>query len=513
MIGERPISTGERPGGNAIQTIVLVLAVCLGLAQPAYAKAAGSAWSLCAFASQARDCRPIVKPRLEPGAPITTLTRLYRPPMAGAETVVRIQAMASSEVWWNGALLGRNGRVGADPAAERPGRFTAEFIVPSAWVRADQNRVTVRLSAQHLWPPVASAVHVLDVGPRQDPLRDLVRRYLPTLGMMGLIALAFGHAIGLAWRDDDQEAWLIAALAGTVLTQAAFEASRLLVNYPYPFHTPRLAAIAGLAAVTSVLTARIAANRFASAWRNSVTAVTAALAVAALVLSPPYDDKAVGAMIVGATMALGCAGWGVVRRIPGARAAFVAFGLVIVAASLDGGLFLDAGCYLAFAAAFSWRFAADAIALRQSKAAELDLRGRTLAAETALERAHGARAATEPLVIRDGARLHRIAPSKIAYLKACDDYVEVCQQDGRRLLAPGGLAAMLGRLPPGFERVHRGYVVNLACVVAIERDAGGRRTVLLQGGERLPVGRKHASVLSSLSAPAPRRELGRAEVS
>ncbi len=422
--------------------------------------------------------------------------------MAGAETVVRIQAMASSEVWWNGALLGRNGRVGADPAAERPGRFTAEFIVPSAWVRADQNRVTVRLSAQHLWPPVASAVHVLDIGPRQDPLRDLVRRYLPTLGMMGLIALAFGHAIGLAWRDDDEETWLIAALAGVVLTQAAFEASRLLVNYPYPFHTPRLAAIAGLSAATGVLTARIAAKRFASAWRNPVTMVTMALAVAALTLLPPYDDKAVGAMLVGVAMALGCAGWGVARRMPGARVTFVALGMVIAAATLNGGLFLDAGCYIAFAAAFSWRFAKDAIALRRSKAAELELIGRTLAAETALERAHEAQAAMEPLLIRDGGRIHHVAPRKISYLKACDDYVEVCQQNGARLLAPGGLAAMLGRLPPGFARIHRSYIVNLSCVVAFERDASGRRTVRLQGGERLPVGRKHAGALPALSAPA-----------
>lgn len=144
-----------------------------------------------------------------------------------------------------------------------------------------------------------------------------------------------------------------------------------------------------------------------------------------------------------------------------------------------------------------WR-STDAIALRRSKAVELDLRGRTLAAETALEHAHRTQVPMEALVIRDGARVYRVAPNKIAYLKACDDYVEVCQQDGARLLAPGSLAATLRRLPPGFERIHRSYVVNLACVVAIERDAGGRRTLRLQGGERLPVGRKHASAVSGL---------------
>ncbi|MDQ4088228.1 MAG: hypothetical protein M3177_09520, partial [Pseudomonadota bacterium] len=113
---------------------------------------------------------------------------------------VRIAALASSEVRWNGQLIGRNGVPGGDRASEIPGRYFASFVVPPTLVRPGENFVTVRLSAEHLWLPVRRPVHILDVGPYDTSELPGRSVYLPALLALGAIAAAF--------------AWFAAAAAG-----------------------------------------------------------------------------------------------------------------------------------------------------------------------------------------------------------------------------------------------------------------------------------------------------------
>ncbi|WP_204270066.1 hypothetical protein, partial [Enterobacter hormaechei] len=65
--------------------------------------------------------------------------------------------------------------------------FTASFPVPWERLRAGGNLVEVRLSAHHRWVPVGRPVHRLAVGPPQEPLRGVLRAYLPTLIALGLL--------------------------------------------------------------------------------------------------------------------------------------------------------------------------------------------------------------------------------------------------------------------------------------------------------------------------------------
>src|SRR6185436_13745877 len=79
--------------------------------------------------------------------------------------MVWITAMASTEVRWNGVLVGRNGQPGPDRASERPGRFFANFTIPAELVRPGDNRLSLRLSAHNLWLPVRRPIHVIEVTP------------------------------------------------------------------------------------------------------------------------------------------------------------------------------------------------------------------------------------------------------------------------------------------------------------------------------------------------------------
>ena len=49
--------------------------------------------------------------------------------------MVWVSALASSEIRWNGILIGRNGQPGPDRASEIPGLYAATFEVPARLVR------------------------------------------------------------------------------------------------------------------------------------------------------------------------------------------------------------------------------------------------------------------------------------------------------------------------------------------------------------------------------------------
>ncbi|WP_421620671.1 LytR/AlgR family response regulator transcription factor [Alkalilimnicola ehrlichii] len=88
-------------------------------------------------------------------------------------------------------------------------------------------------------------------------------------------------------------------------------------------------------------------------------------------------------------------------------------------------------------------------------------------------------------------RGERLVPlDRIHSLRAEDKYVVVGHDDGE-LLLEDSLKALEQRFADRFLRVHRSALVALDRLQALERDALGRHQVVLQGGLRLPVSRRH----------------------
>lgn len=405
--------------------------------------------------------------------------------------MVWLTATASAEIYWNGVLVGRNGVPGPDAAHERPGRFVASVPVPAALVRPGPNRVSLKLSAHHLWLPVRRIVHVFEVTSYETPVLPGLGDYLPALLTMGalLAALAYFAAAALLDRRD-RDSRLLALAAATVMLQLIAEVSRAFVAYSYPWHLVRVTAIAALAAATAIIAAAYAARRFAPEWRLRAPALTAAAALTGLVLVPWYDIKALAAILAGAA-ALAACGWR-----GRSRAALAGAGLILLLMAWQLTAFLDRAYYLAMAGLLVLLVAEQVWALRRARR----LRDSEAARAAALEaRLREAEAAGERIVtLKDGARSHRVAESDIVSIRAADDYCDVTLADGRTLLVTANLSALLAGLPGGFVRVHKSHAVNRAYVEAVAPRPGGGRRLLLAGGAAIPVGRSYGDALALL---------------
>lgn len=413
--------------------------------------------------------------------------------------MVRVIALASAEVRWNGVPIGTNGVPGTDAASETPGLFVSTFVVPAALVRPGANLLWVRLSAHHLWLPVRTPVHVIEVGPYETPALPGLSDYLPALLTLGALAAALIYFAAAAWSDRaDRSARLLAGIAGAAILQLGIEVVRAFVAYTYPWHIARVEAIALLAALTAVLTAAYAARRFAPAWRMRIVAAATVASLASLIFAPWYDIKALGAILAGLLALAIAAARGVRDGRLGAWVGLAAAVLIAALMAWQRTAFLDQAYYFGVAALLVALVAEQAGILRLARRHGDSETARALALEGRLRRAE--EAGEKIVQLKDGNRVHRVAESDILFIKAADDYCEAALADGRTLLVTMTLARLLETLPVSFVRVHKSYAVNRAQVASVAPRPSGGRQLLLNGGAAIPVGRSYAGTLAPFSS-------------
>ncbi|WP_171012480.1 MULTISPECIES: LytTR family DNA-binding domain-containing protein [unclassified Sphingomonas] len=456
---------GERLSERLIAPLLLLFGlVALGIAAwpwpAAVVRPAAPPWWICPSNGVCNWGDPT---RTSLDAPVTVMRRVVRiaDPRQAEALAVDVTAMASAEVRWNGVPIGANGRVGPDRAHEVPGRFTASFPVPWERLRAGGNLVEVRLSAHHRWVPVGRPVHRLAVGPPQEPLRGVLRAYLPTLIALGLLLATL--LLQLLARTGR----VIALLNGIVLAQAVAEASKLMLTYAYPWQVTRLFAVALLAGVGALLLAWMAGALVERRARMLLLAT--ALAVGCAWLLPAWDAKTLWALRAGASAALAAAALGRGRM----RAALGGYGLALLWASLVPG-FLDSGYYL-LAAAFL------AIAAIPKRAVPVEA---------------PPPAAPAYVTLPHGNAQHRVASGDLLHAQAEDDYCRVHLADGRSLLVTANLGSLVRMAAPHMIRVHRSHAINGAKLAVVHR--GG--PIELVDGTSIPVGRTYRAALAAWSA-------------
>jgi DNA-binding LytR/AlgR family response regulator len=107
---------------------------------------------------------------------------------------------------------------------------------------------------------------------------------------------------------------------------------------------------------------------------------------------------------------------------------------------------------------------------------------------------------TVPVDALRGGGTRLLPRSSILYLQAHGDYVRVASTDGRFLLR-ARLSDLEERwAPAGFARVHRGFLVNLRCVVEVRPRLNGTAVLGMADGAEVPIARRHVADL--------RRKLG-----
>lgn len=176
---------------------------------------------------------------------------------------VWISLRAGSSSWWDGALLGHNGRPGADRASEVPG--LVDWVVPLDHAQATPgiHVLTIRASSflhstRFSGADFFVATGTLD-GLAHAPLRNWLGVAVAFGGM--LAALAFFAVLVRRSGPPRRAALLLLALGGVALLLLLVESARTLFGYTYPLHAWRLRAVVWLTLITALLLPAYLASR------------------------------------------------------------------------------------------------------------------------------------------------------------------------------------------------------------------------------------------------------------
>jgi hypothetical protein len=471
---------------------VLIIAGLL-LAFSTAARAQQPRWEICRGAvgpagPSLADCRPLVG-IVDPQGREIWLRAAVPPRQGDGHKAVFVVGAASSEVWFNGVRLGANGQPGPTALAERPGRYQAEWPIPDALWHPVRNELVVRMSAFHVGMRFKSPIGWLGVGAAKQP------SLLPVLAVTfvaagALAASAFGFGAIYAMRRTGSSL-MLAGLSGVAALQALVESLRHLWRYDYPVHAWRMTGIWLLALAFALLLVAWAGSRFLPRWRAPLLAA-AAVMLPLTWFVPGFDIKTWVELMIGVALAGVAALGGVHARLPGARPTLAWLVLFLALAALQPFWLLDISFFVLAAALVLPLLIAEVVRLGR------DDRDR----EAALTRAAGQ---PDRLTVASARGVQLVPISEILAAVGADDYVELRLAGGRCLLHATRLDRLEDQLPPGFLRIHRSVIANLAHVQSLERD-GGRWRLHMREGPPLPVSRPRLPALrEALDEPVPLR--------
>lgn len=421
-----------------------------------------------------RGCRLVPRHRIDAQKRMIWVVAQVRGTTSGPMRLY-ISSMAASEVWFNGVLIGRNGRPAADPADERPGLMDASFPIPPSLWRAGGNEIVMRMSG-HLSPiRLGGPTHAFEIGPDRPAPRG-VWRLAPTLIAAGALLAGCLYFLALAILDRTRSSALLAALSGVALLQAGAEMWRPLLSYAYPVQAVRLVVILAAAWAFAVLLSAFAGERFLARRRWAPPALTAAAGAVVAVLPLGFDTRTGLALTLGACVSAAAAAMGLRRGAPGARAALAALGGFLALLLAAPRAFLDLSLFMVVAALALALLVAEVVRLRRLATARED---------------ELVRAASRPdsLSVATGRGVEIVRLDRIAAIAGADDYAELRLTDGRTLLHAARLDQLEQTLPPPFLRVHRSAIANLAHAQRLSTRGGGRWALEMAAGEALPVSR------------------------
>ena len=391
---------------------------------------------------------------------------------AGKPMGVFIRAFAASAVFWDGRLIGRNGKPAEAGSPEMPGLRDAVIPIPSELSRPGAHRLQIQMSATRAPFRLASPVLAIKVAPFEGDLQPALRNYLPALLTAGgLLALILILAT-LGWsrgRIAEMDGAIGAALF--VGAQLTAEASRAFVPLVYPEQILRLEAVFVCACGFGLLLAGHLIRRFDVGRRKWIWPAQAALMLWGAWALRGLDEKIGWAILSSVALCMGISAIAIRHKSPGAVSLLLVLGTCLLLGMGMRQTFLDRDFYV-------WAVGLLAVLVVH------EVRGTVPAPQM------GAAGFAQPssLCLGSGRTRHLVPPAQIVRLAAADDYTEVFLADATTLLHPEPLHKLLARLPADFLRVHRSHAVNLAHLQRLSK--GPRSSVTLSDQSVAPVSRR-----------------------
>ncbi|MCX7294075.1 sensor histidine kinase [Janthinobacterium sp.] len=303
-------------------TLFRYLLLCC-LALPAFASAMhplslDEGWRTCGNPPSAPSAA--LQQLVQPGQLLCVERELSLAATPPSTQLLVLSALAASELWLDGVLIGSNGQPARQASGERAGDIDFAIHLQPQQLAMGTHHLRLLLSMQQVPAHLTSPFYALYLVDRQDYRAALAWYRLPPLLLAGALAAAALLFLALTLLYQRQRHWaMFAALCLAAALLLVVEIWRSITGYAYPWHLPRLYAVSALTWLFSTLLPLY----FYAAYRLPRWPLAAAVLLAGVALAgalPAHFDARCWQMFLAglaASLALNLGAlW---RRLPGSR--------------------------------------------------------------------------------------------------------------------------------------------------------------------------------------------------
>ncbi len=257
--------------------------------------------------------------------------------------------LAAREVYWDGVLLDRIGRVGASSETERAGPIDAYLRIPDSLATPGTHQVAVRISS-FLRPKGTSGLRMQFIAGDYAKLTsapyNAVGIPLLFLGGFVIVALYYG---ALFIADQKRLPYLMtAALCFAVALLLMAESWRNALGYDYTLHGLRLGLVDLFTGITGILLASTFIVQFALPKGRAILLVLSTAIAASLLLINDHETGTYIAFALALGTALGITGWAARQQLHGALLACSGVAFCLLVLLFSGDSFMDLAFFPAF---------------------------------------------------------------------------------------------------------------------------------------------------------------------
>ncbi|MEM7051578.1 MAG: histidine kinase [Acidobacteriota bacterium] len=240
-------------------------------------------------------------------------------PRTTTPQAVMVSMLAAHEVYWDGQLLGRSGKVGLQASSEVPGRIRELHPLPAQLAGSGKHQIALRLSTWRAGFLPANRFYGVVVGDQRALAEGPLRAALWPAACSGALVIGglFFLSLGLADRQRSADR-LFGLLCLSAAAQAGAESVRLWLDYPYDWHFARLLAIFAFAWLTGTLLVLFVSRITNTARPGRWVALAAASSLLTALLLAGWDPKTLAVLVIHLVIAFGLALVGIRRRSRGA---------------------------------------------------------------------------------------------------------------------------------------------------------------------------------------------------
>lgn len=404
----------------------------------------------------------------------------------------------SSEAFFNGVYLGKNGTPATVARNEFIGNMDARFYVPPDLIKHGENEVVFYLSAHHGFLKLSTPIHFIGLGEYTETISFFQRNIWISLALFGALLLGALYFLVLFLRAKQRSNYLLLCLMAVLaLSQLFAEMSRGLFNYAYPVHDLRLIFIVLLSAGFGLCLLTYMLNKFEKKHQKSWLLFTLITTVLTVVSMPGFDGKTAAAILIPSLFSTIFIAYKYrqeqSRELLGYLVVLIIFTLTII---LTFNIFHDMLYYYIITGMMSCLFVKQANELINEQARRKIEEEQVSKLEFKLAQNQQKQTPTK-LRISSAGKTELLPTDTIIYCKAAGDYVEVHLNNQQQSLYSGTLKSIESQLPSTFLKVHRSYIVNLDFILSIKKvnnlsqsSTSSSGFLMLKGGDEVPVSRR-----------------------